>query len=49
MPDLVWIKDENGRFLACNKRFEHYFGAPENEIIGRTDYDFVDKETADFP
>ena len=48
MPDLVWIKDENGRFLACNKRFEHYFGAPENEIIGRTDYDFVDKETADF-
>lgn len=28
--------------------FERYFGAKEAEIIGKTDYDFVDKNLADF-
>ena len=32
----------------CNKRFERFFGAKESEIIGKTDYDFVPKELADF-
>jgi PAS domain S-box-containing protein len=48
IPDLLWIKDINGVYLACNKRFEDFFGAKEEEIIGKTDYDFVDKELADF-
>ncbi|MFO1370949.1 MAG: EAL domain-containing protein [Candidatus Competibacteraceae bacterium] len=48
IPDLVWMKDENGVFLACNPAFEVYFGAPEDQIIGKTDYDFVDHATADF-
>ncbi|MBI5540209.1 MAG: PAS domain S-box protein [Bacteroidia bacterium] len=48
IPDLVWLKDEKGVYLHCNKRFENFFGASKNEIIGKTDYDFVDKELADF-
>jgi len=48
LPDLVWIKDQAGTYLACNKRFEDFFGAKETEIIGKSDYDFVDKELADF-
>jgi PAS domain S-box-containing protein len=48
IPDLVWLKDRNGVFLKCNLRFESYFGAKENEIIGKTDYDFVEKNLADF-
>ena len=48
MPDLVWLKDADGKYLACNNRFERYFGASESEILGHTDYDFVDKESADF-
>ncbi len=48
LPDLVWLKDAEGVYLACNPRFESFFGAKENEIIGKTDYDFVDKELADF-
>ena len=48
IPDLVWLKDEKGVYLHCNKRFENFFGAPKEEIIGKTDYDFVDKELADF-
>lgn len=48
LPDLVWLKDPHGVYLACNQRFEDFFGAVEAEIIGKTDYDFVDKELADF-
>jgi len=47
IPDLIWLKDSNGVFITCNKQFEKYFGAKEAEIIGKTDYDFVDKELAD--
>ena len=48
IPDLVWLKDKDGVYLFCNSRFERFFGAKEEKIIGRTDYDFVDKELADF-
>jgi diguanylate cyclase (GGDEF)-like protein/PAS domain S-box-containing protein len=48
IPDMVWLKDMNGVYLACNPRFERFFGAKEKDIIGKTDYDFVDKELADF-
>ncbi|MBN2866060.1 MAG: diguanylate cyclase, partial [Thiotrichales bacterium] len=48
IPDLVWMKDIDGRYLMCNKRFEAFFGATESEIVGRTDYDFVAKELGDF-
>ncbi len=48
IPDLVWLKDLNGTYLACNRMFERFFGAKEEKIIGKTDYDFVDRELADF-
>jgi len=48
IPDLVWLKDPEGVYLSCNARFEQFFGATEAEIVGKTDYDFVDKELADF-
>jgi PAS domain S-box-containing protein len=48
LPDLVWLKDINGAYLACNRRFEQFFGAGEAEIIGRTDRDFVSPERAEF-
>jgi PAS domain S-box-containing protein len=48
IPDLVWLKDRQGIYLSCNSRFESFFGAKEKDIIGKTDYDFVDKELADF-
>ncbi len=48
MPDLVWLKDAEGVFLAANPRFEHLLGRPEPDILGRTDYDFLPREQADF-
>ncbi len=48
IPDLIWLKDINGVYLSCNLAFERFFGAKESEITGKTDYDFMDKETSDF-
>lgn len=47
IPDLVWAKDQKGAFICCNHALERLLGADESEIIGKTDYDFVDRETAD--
>ena len=48
LPDLVWLKDADGVYLSCNPVFERFFGASEADIVGKTDYDFVDREQADF-
>ena len=48
LPCLVWLKDQDGVYLACNLKFERFFGAKESQIVGKTDYDFVDKELADY-
>jgi len=47
-PDLIFLKDKNGVYLRCNNAFEEFFGASMEEIIGKTDFDFVDKDTAQF-
>jgi hypothetical protein len=47
LPDLVWLKNADGVYLGCNRRFEAFFGAREAEILGKTDYDFVSVELAD--
>lgn len=48
IPDLIWLKDPNGTYLFCNQAFERLFGAKEEEIVGKSDYDFVDYQLADF-
>jgi diguanylate cyclase (GGDEF)-like protein/PAS domain S-box-containing protein len=47
IPDLIWLKDVDGRYISCNREFERFFGAKESEIVGRTDHDFVPAELAD--
>ncbi|EDZ63627.1 diguanylate cyclase (GGDEF domain) with PAS/PAC sensor [Sulfurimonas gotlandica GD1] len=48
IPDLIWLKDIDGIYLYCNPRFEQFFGAKEAEILGSTDFDFVDADLANF-
>ncbi|MEM8643236.1 MAG: PAS domain S-box protein, partial [Cyanobacteria bacterium P01_G01_bin.54] len=47
LPDLIWLKDIDGIYLACNQRFEDFVGSSEHEILGKTDYDFVNTSLAD--
>jgi PAS domain S-box-containing protein len=49
IADAVFYKDTNSVFLGCNTTYaDRYIGLPKDQIIGRTDYDFVpDKYQAD--
>jgi len=46
IPDLVWAKDMQGRYIACNQAFERLYGRPEDAILGCTLDDLTDRETA---
>jgi PAS domain S-box-containing protein len=48
IPDLIWLKSADGKYLACNPAFERFFGASEAAIVGKTDHEFVDAGLADF-
>ena len=48
IPDLVWLKNPDGVYLACNRKFERFFNTKEKDIVGKTDYDFMSKQEADF-
>ena len=48
IPNLIFFKDKDGNYLGCNQAFEQYFGAKESQIIGKTDFDFIDHDTATF-
>jgi PAS domain S-box-containing protein len=47
-PFMVWMKDEQGRFLAVNQAFATGFGWPSSDsLIGRTDFDIAPRELAE--
>ena len=48
IPDPVWMKDADGAFVVCNQGVVRLFNMKEEEIIGKTDYDFFDAEMAEF-
>ncbi|EGV18894.1 PAS domain S-box protein [Thiocapsa marina] len=47
IPDLLWLKDMDGRYLTCNPAFERFFGASRHAIAGQLDADFVDPALAE--
>ena len=47
IPGLIWIKDLNGTYVFCNNRLEEYLGTDKLNILGKTTYDFTDRESAD--
>jgi len=40
-PNLIFVKDLSGRFSLVNKAVAEIYGTSVNEIIGKTDSDFV--------
>jgi len=46
IPDLVWVKDLDGRHVRCNPQFERQLGVAAGEAIGKTDDDFFPPEMA---
>jgi len=47
IPDMVWMKDMEGRFISCNAAFERLIGTSTDKVIGKTEYDFNPPEVAD--
>ena len=35
IPDLLFSKDTEGRYISCNTSYEEYVGLPESEILGK--------------
>ncbi|CAG0992211.1 partial two-component system, sensor histidine kinase and response regulator FitF, partial [Rhodocyclaceae bacterium] len=48
IPDLVWLKDPEGVYLACNPRFEQFVGRKAAAILGHTDFDLFEHQLAEF-
>lgn len=46
-PDPIFVKDEQHRWVYINNKFCEILGLSEEDIIGKTDYDFFPKEQAD--
>lgn len=48
IPDLIFFKSRDSVFLGCNKSFEDKMNIREQDLIGKTDFDLVPPETAEF-
>lgn len=48
IPDLIWIKDTQGKYLMANPMFERLYNVKEADLLGKDDFDFVSKELATF-
>ena len=47
IPDIAWLKDREGRFVAVNMPFALAAGRPSTEaVLGKTDFDLWPKELA---
>ncbi|MDB4933448.1 MAG: sensor histidine kinase/response regulator [Labilithrix sp.] len=47
LPDPVFVKDEQHRWVAFNDAFCAFLGKTREELLGRSDYDFFPKHEAD--
>jgi len=39
VPDIIFAKDKEGKYILCNYAFESFVGLREQDIIGKTDED----------
>jgi PAS domain S-box-containing protein len=47
VDNLIFVKNNNFEYVTCNSAFEKFIGKSKEELIGKNDYDFLDKEVAD--
>ena len=47
IPDLVFFKDRQSRYLGCNKAFEADAGMSERELIGKNDLELAAPDIAE--
>ena len=47
LPQKIFHKDKNSVYVSCNNNYAHDLKIQPDEIIGKTDYDFYNKELAE--
>jgi PAS domain S-box-containing protein len=47
IPDIIFFKNLDGKYLGCNPAYSKFAGKPDDEIIGSTAYDLFSKENAE--
>lgn len=47
MPNPIFIKDPEGRFIQCNRAFEQYYGVSRHTIKGKTVFDIEPADRAE--
>ncbi len=47
IPYMAWLKDTEGRIISANKIFAEYYDMKLEDLIGKIEYDFCDKDKAD--
>ena len=45
---LIYVKDAAGRYLLINRRYEEQLSLTRSDILGKTDLDLFDRETAEY-
>jgi len=48
IPDPVWFKNLEGVYISCNKAFANMLGQVEDNIIGKTEDQLVERDLAEF-
>ncbi len=46
LPNPIYYKNKDGKFLGCNKAFSELLNIPKKEVIGKTAQDFFSTEIA---
>ncbi|HVM59832.1 MAG TPA: PAS domain S-box protein [Verrucomicrobiae bacterium] len=47
IPDIAWVKDRQGRYLAVNDALCKAYRRTAGEVVGSTDFDMVPRELAE--
>jgi PAS domain S-box-containing protein len=45
-PDLIFVKDEEGRHIVANKALADFFGRSQEDVLGLTDFDLMPADAA---
>ena len=46
-PDMVFLKDEQFRHIVANKWLAAFFGKPEGEVVGKSDFELMPQTAAE--
>ena len=46
IPNIAWLKDRKGRYIAVNDSFGKAFGKEPKDLVGKNDYDIYPRERA---